>query len=96
LTVLRFERFPVDQDRTKDFERLAAQMLAVLRSAPGALWAEAARTTEGDPGYLVVSEWRTPADADAWASSDEAGRFDQGAEALLRGDVSRRRFTATD
>jgi quinol monooxygenase YgiN len=94
LTVLCLERFPVDAGRTDDFERAVADMLVALRAAPGAMWADVARTLDGDPSYLLTAEWRTEADADAWNASVTASEFVQGAEALLRGDVTRRRFVS--
>jgi quinol monooxygenase YgiN len=63
-----------------------------MRSAPGALWADAARAGDDDPSWIVLSEWRTAADLDAWESGPASTQFSQAADALLRGDITRRRF----
>ena len=65
-----------------------------MRSAPGALWADAARATDDDPSWIVLSEWRTEADLAAWESGAPASEFSDAAEALLRGDITRRRFAS--
>jgi quinol monooxygenase YgiN len=95
VTVLVFERHPVDARHTPEFERLVDEVLAKMRLHPGVLWADAARWIDVDPGYLVASEWRTDADADAWTSSADADWFAEAAHPLLRGEVTRRRFTAS-
>jgi quinol monooxygenase YgiN len=91
-TVLAFERHPVALESADAFGELLAPVLEAMRSAPGALWADAARAADDDPSWIVLSEWRTAADLDAWEAGSEATEFAQASDALLRGDVTRRRF----
>lgn len=95
MTVLVLERHPVDARKAPEFEQLLDEVLVQMRAAPGSLWADAARSLDADPSYLVAAEWRTEADADAWTSSAEARWFADAADPLLRGDVTRRSFTAS-
>lgn len=95
MTVLVLERHPVDPRRAPEFEQLVDEVLVQMRSAAGALWADAARVLDADPSYVVASEWRTEADADAWTSSAPARWFVDAVDPLLRGDVTRRSFTAS-
>ncbi len=94
MTVLAFERHPVDPSHEEAFEDALRAFVDEIRAAPGALWADAARAFDDDPSYVVASEWRTEADADAWEASEAATAFRERTDALLRGDVTRRRFTA--
>lgn len=91
-TVLAFERHPVAPERADAFGELLSPMLEAMRAAPGALWADAARAADDDPSWIVLSEWRTSADLDAWEAGVQATEFAQASDALLRGDVTRRRF----
>ena len=91
-TVLAFERHPVAPDSAGAFGELVAAMLEAMRAAPGALWADAARASGDDPSWIVLSEWRTQADLDAWERTGVAAEFAQASDALLRADVTRRRF----
>jgi quinol monooxygenase YgiN len=95
VTVLILERHPVDPRSAPEFDQLADEVLVQMRAAPGALWADAARSLDADPSYLVASEWRTEADADAWTSSPQALWFADAIDPLLRADVTRRRFSAS-
>ena len=95
MTVLLFERHPVDPHRAPEFEQLVDEVLVHLRAAAGSLWAEAARFLDADPSYVLASEWRTEADADAWTSSAHARWFVDAIDPLLRGDVTRRTFAAS-
>jgi quinol monooxygenase YgiN len=92
-TVLAFERHPVAPESADAFGNLLAVMLEAMRSAPGALWADCARATDDDPSWIVLSEWRTEADLDAWETGGGSKEFAQASDALLRGDVTRRRFS---
>jgi quinol monooxygenase YgiN len=94
LTVLLHSRFPVDGERIKEFEDRATRLLAAMRAAPGLLWADASRIVEGEPSYLIASEWRTDADADAFDAGNDVSAFVADLDVLLRGDPSYRRFTA--
>lgn len=95
MTVLVLERHPVDARKAPEFERLLDEVLVQMRAAAGALWADAARCLEPDASYLVAAEWRTEADAEAWTSSADARWFADATDPLLRGDVTRRSFTAS-
>ena len=95
MTVLSFERYPVASEQVEAFERAVAELIGTLRSAGGALWAEALRGQDPAGGYVVVVEWRTEADADAWTSSAEALRFAQDVDVLLGAEITRRRFVAS-
>jgi quinol monooxygenase YgiN len=87
LTVLLFERYPVDAAHVSRFEELAAERLRALRSCEGNLWADVARAGDDEPSFVLLSEWRTPGDADA-APPGADPAFD----VVLRGDVTQRRF----
>lgn len=92
MTVLAFERYPVDPSSTEAFEGLVNRLLRRAREAPGILWADAAKAFEDEPSYLVLSEWRTEADLDAWEATDDVGELRNDVELLLREDVTRRRL----
>jgi heme-degrading monooxygenase HmoA len=94
MTVFTFERYPVVPERMDEFERAVVGLLAGIRGAPGALWAEALRAMDGSGGYAVAAEWRTDADADAWAASDAAGAFAEQVDVLLGAEITRRRFVS--
>lgn len=92
MTVLTFERYPVEPSKTAEFERLVDELLDQIRAAPGMLWADAGRAFDDEPSYFLLSEWRTAADLDSWRATDASQRFDDAVDALLRADVTRRRF----
>ena len=94
MTVFTFERYPVAAERMDEFERRVTALLARMRAAPGALWAEGLRALDGAGGYAVAAEWRTDADADAWAASESAGAFAAEADVLLGAEITRRRFVS--
>jgi quinol monooxygenase YgiN len=91
VSILVFERYPVSGESGGDFEALLAEVLQAIRIRPGLLWADGGRAT-GD-GYVLLSEWRTPGDADAWQGSAAALAWEESTDPLLAGDPSRRRFT---
>lgn len=93
MTVLAFERYPIDPVRAEEFDRLADELLGAMRAAPGVLWADAARAFDDEPSRVLLSEWRTQADVDAWEGGREARSFAEASEVLLRGEVTRRRFS---
>ena len=90
MTVLVFERHAVNADRREAYEEALAAHLETIRQAPGALWADAARAFDDEPSYIVLSEWRTEADADAFAVVRAA--FAEKVDVMLRGDTTLRRF----
>ena len=90
MTVLSLERYPVAVESLGDFEALLGELLVRMRREPGLLWADGGGGN-GD-GYVVLSEWRTPGDLDAWQSSPAAVSWEEATDPLLAGDVSRRRF----
>lgn len=94
MTVLSFQRFPVAPGAEQAFEELAGRYAAAVRGAPGLLWCDLARAGDDDPSFLVLSEWRTPADADAWEDGDTARAFADEIDVHLRGDPTRRRFSS--
>ncbi len=95
MTVLTFERFPVDPSKQEAFQQLAEGLVSSMRNAPGCLWSDAANAADDDPSVIVLAEWRTEADADAWDASSEVADFAINADPLLRGDPTRRRFRST-
>ena len=78
-----------------EFERLAAELVDAARAASGMLWADVARAADDEPSFILLSEWRTHADLDAWESSDETVRVRDEIDNVARGDVTRRRFDGT-
>lgn len=92
MTVISLERYPVAHDAEERFRNLIEAALARMRSAGGVLWADAAKAFDDEPSYIVVSEWRSTADLDAWDESDAAGAFRADVDVLLRGEVLHRRF----
>ncbi len=99
MTAVLFARHPVDPEHLADFEGLIGEHLVQMRAAPGLLWADCARAISppggrDDPSVIVLSEWRTGADADAWESGDAVAGFDRAADALRRADPTRRRFVS--
>lgn len=93
-TVLLFERHPVHPAQVDAFRRWAAEVVADLRRQPGNLWADAARASDDDPSFVVLSEWRTAGDADAWEASDAFAGHRDAVDALVREDPTRRRFAS--
>jgi quinol monooxygenase YgiN len=90
VTVLALERYPVDPSNVAAFEASMDERLGRMRAAAGNLWADLARAGDDAPSFLVLSEWRTAADADAWDAAGSPEDLDP----LLRGDVTRRRFVS--
>ena len=95
MTVLCYERHPVHPDHRDDYVALLAEMTVAMRAASGALWADAAEATDDPPSFVVLSEWRTPADADAWESGSERSGFVDRSEHWLRETGVRRRFSSS-
>jgi len=90
VTVLSVERFAVAVGAEAEFGSLLADLLATVRGQPGLLWADGAPADGA--GFIVVSEWRTAADLDAWEGSDAAAAWDESVDPLLTADRGRRRF----
>jgi quinol monooxygenase YgiN len=88
LTVLVLKRFGVDPSQVAAFEELAAALVDRARAAPGLLWADLSRAADDPPSFLLLCEWRTEADADAFEASADLEAFDP----LLRGEITDRRF----
>lgn len=80
---------PEAEERLRE---LAVPALEALRRAPGALWADLA---DVEDGFLLVSEWRSAGDADAWDAGDAARAFVRSLDPLLVGERTHRRFAAT-
>lgn len=93
-THLRVERYPVAPDSVEEFEALAGGYVAEARAHPGSLWADLARAADDDPSFLVLSEWRTAADLDAFSAGPSAAAFEDEAAIMLRGEPTSRRFEA--
>ena len=94
MTALAFQRYPVAPHSVEAFEELLGGLLAEMRAAGGALWADATRAFDDEPSYIVLSEWATPADLDAWEAGAGATAFDERIDVHLRSDPTRRRFSA--
>lgn len=93
MTVLAFERYPVADDEARFREALDG-LLEHMRESSGVLWADAGKAFDDEPSYIVLSEWRTEADLDAWEQTGDSRSFGDEIDVLLRGDVTRRRFTS--
>lgn len=92
-TVLAFERHPVHPTGVDDFERLLDEVLTELRRQPGLLWADAAAAFDDHPSYVLLCEWRTASDLDAWEDSAPFRDYTQRGDAYRREAPTRRRFT---
>lgn len=92
MTVLSFERYPVDPQRTQEFVALVDKLLEEMRSAPGVLWADATKAFDDEPSYILLGEWRTDADLEAWNGDPSAKAFRDDVDVNLRGEPTRRRF----
>ena len=92
MTVLALDRYAVAPDSEKRFRELIDELLIRMRVAGGILWADAAKASDDEPSYVVLSEWRSDADLEAWETDDPAAVFRDGVDVLLRGEVVRRRF----
>jgi quinol monooxygenase YgiN len=90
LTVFQLERFPVDPAHVPAFEQLADERVEAARSSRGMLWADLARCTDDPPSYLLLVEWTSAEEADAFAAEHGLDGFD----AVLRSEPTRRRFTS--
>lgn len=95
MTVLALERYPVERRTLEGGTAIVSELVAVMREQPGLLWADAARATDDDPSFVVLAEWRTAADADAWEGGPEATAIGERLDPHLRGEVTRRRFTSS-
>lgn len=91
-TVLAFERHPVHPAAVGRFEAFLHDLLEGVRGAPGLLWADAARAVDDEPSFIILSEWRTAEDLDAWEASTAARELGERAEGWVRGRPTRRRF----
>jgi quinol monooxygenase YgiN len=89
VTVLSLERYPVAVESHDDFEALLTELLVRIRRQPGLLWADGGRT--GGDGYILLSEWRSGGDLDAWQTSPAVVSWEESTDPLLAGDTSRRR-----
>lgn len=94
MTLLLFDRYAIEPSGVDAFSGPLDEVLDAMRSAPGCLWADAARALDDDPSFIVASEWRTEADGDAWLSCQAADAFAASVDATLRTEVTRRRFAS--
>lgn len=94
MTVLQFERHPVQPGCEDGFESLASQLLDQMRREPGLLWADIARASDDDPSFVLFSEWRTAPDLDQWLGGAHATEFASKCDVYLREDPTRRRFAS--
>jgi heme-degrading monooxygenase HmoA len=95
LTILALERYPVAPDAEERFLEFVDVLLSRMRTAGGLLWTDAARAFDDEPSYIVLSEWRSAADLDAWEEGEDARALRDRSDVLLRGGVMRRRFTSS-
>src|SRR5688500_6168326 len=94
MTTLRLERYSVEVGQPEVFIAAAGALVDAMRAAPGNLWADVSSAVDDEPSCLVLSEWRTPADASAWAAGETAGSFLTSVDPLLRGEPTVRTFSA--
>lgn len=92
MSVLSLEQYSVAAGSRTDFEPLLAELLTVMRTQPGLLWADGGRT-EDETAYVLLSEWRSQADLDAWQKTPASRDWEQATDPLLTGDGTRRRFS---
>ncbi len=91
MSVLHLERLLSAAGSAEALGSNARSMVASMRSADGALWAE---VTEVEDGFLVLSEWRSEADLEGWQGSAGAEALAQARDALMAEAPTLRRFTA--
>lgn len=91
MSILSVERYSVPAAAREDFERLLADLVADMRREAGFLWAEGGRTDD-DESYVLLSEWRTTGDLDAWLATSAVAAWEASTDPLLTGDPTRRRF----
>ena len=91
MSVLSVERYSVPAPSRDDFERLLSEFIGGMRREPGFLWAEGGRTDD-DESYVLLSEWRTAGDLDAWLATPAVAAWEASTDPLLTGDPTRRRF----
>lgn len=92
--MLLFDRYAIDSSGVDEFTTHLSALLDKMRAAPGCLWADGTRAMDDEPSFVVASEWRTEADAEAWLAFGPAAKFETDVDAHLRGDVTRRRFVS--
>jgi quinol monooxygenase YgiN len=92
MSVLSMERYVVPASARESFQPLLSELLAAMRSQSGLLWADGGRT-EDDDGYVLLSEWRTQGDLDAWQDTPAMRAWEESTDPLLAGDATRRRFS---
>jgi hypothetical protein len=90
LSVLLLERYTVDPSRISRFEELAGERVGSLRDTDGCLWSELSRAADDEVSYVLLSEWRSVAEADGAPEPD--GAFD----AVLQSEITRRSFASVD
>ncbi|HVL82300.1 MAG TPA: antibiotic biosynthesis monooxygenase family protein [Actinomycetota bacterium] len=93
-SVLIHERHAVHPRHAEAYRALLSEMVSSARAAPGVLWADAAEAWDDQPSFVVLSEWRTSADADAWLASPARIRVLDRGEPWLREGTATRRFSA--
>ena len=91
MSVLSLEQYTISGASRETFEPLLAEHLAVMREHPGLMWADGGRA-EDDDRYVLLSEWRTQGDLDAWEATAEAAKWEESTDPLLAADTTRRRF----
>ncbi|HVE93032.1 MAG TPA: antibiotic biosynthesis monooxygenase family protein [Actinomycetota bacterium] len=92
-TALWLERLPVHPARVVELEGLLGEMVAEMRSAAGCLWTDASAAMDDVPSYLVLSEWRSSSDLEAWLGGAGCRELGLRREPWLRDSVSGRRFS---
>ena len=92
-TVLVLERHPVQPGSKEAYEAWLGELLDATRAQPGVLWTDAAEAFDDAPSFLVLSEWLTEGDLEAWESSEGYGTLTERADPWLRESPMRRRFT---
>jgi quinol monooxygenase YgiN len=93
-TVLHFERHTAAPGKAVELLEVLSKVTVAMRTSPGVLWAEAAQV-DGDGSILLLSEWRTAADLEAYASGSEARELDEEADPLRQADPTRRAFQSS-
>lgn len=92
MTILLIERHQVDPAHRSAYETDLVDLLGAMRAAPGFLWCDASASLTDPESVTVMSEWRTPADLEAFVGTPGYKDFMESCDLWLRESPVTRRF----